>query len=76
MTIINTLKKQFMLVSRKKKLNHFYSLHNQPVTILDVGVSTEIGKTGELKIKEFENTNNYFLKHFRYQDSFYYRLPL
>ena len=41
MTITNKLKKPLMLISREKKLDHFYSLHKQPVSILDVGVSTE-----------------------------------
>lgn len=58
MFLINKLKERVMKKSRVEKLTHFYSLYNEGMTVLDVGVSSE-SKTGM-------SARNYFLKNFKY----------
>ena len=52
-----------MKKSRVEKLTHFYSLYNEGMTVLDVGVSSE-SKTGM-------SARNYFLKNFKYDSKYY-----
>jgi len=62
MKILNIPKKQFMKISRKKKEEHFYSLCQEDMTVLDVGVSSEVNS------KRLP-AHNYFLKNYRYTHS-------
>ena len=52
-----------MRISREKKLEHFFSLCNEEMTVLDVGVSSENDPEGVLI--------NYFLKKFPYPSKNY-----
>lgn len=52
-----------MQISRERKLNHFYYLFQDGMTVLDVGVSTES--------REGIPERNYFLKYFRYAPEYY-----
>jgi hypothetical protein len=60
---IGTAKQRVMEVSRRNKLEHFYSLCDPGRTVLDVGVSAEhpAGLPGR----------NYFLKHYRFEPRSY-----
>lgn len=57
MSIIMEAKKKMMEVSRKKKLQHFYSMFKEGESALDVGVSAESA--------EGLPALNYFLKNYR-----------
>jgi len=58
MKITRTVRAKVMERSRKKKLEHFFSMCNRGMNVLDVGVSSEKYKG--------ESTLNYFLKNFPY----------
>jgi len=60
---INSLKVKAALLSRERKVEHFYSLCEQGRQILDVGVSREP--------KKKLSTLNYFLHNFRYSEDSY-----
>jgi Methyltransferase domain len=55
-------------MSRKKKLDHFYSLSKAGDTVLDVGVAREV--------EERPPTINYFLKNYRYHPATYTALSI
>ena len=57
------IQEKIMRISRKKKLEHFFFLCNQGMTVLDVGVSSEKKKGGLQR--------NYFLKNFPYSSEYY-----
>lgn len=59
MSLKNRLKSYYQEKSRNSKLEHFYSLFDRPVSLLDVGVSS-------LKHHEKRTPANYFLKTFRF----------
>lgn len=63
MSLVIDLKKKAMATSRKKKLNHFYSLYKEGESVLDVGVSAESAKGLPAR--------NYFLKKYQYDYSLY-----
>lgn len=63
MSVLNSLKNGVMERSRKGKLMHFYSEFESGMTVLDVGVSSELKKGLPAK--------NYFLKNFRYDSAYY-----
>lgn len=63
MSIISKLKNKAMKKSREEKLKHFYSLCNEEMKILDVGVSSEL--------REGTPARNYFLKNFNYDSKYY-----
>ena len=61
--IRHQIQEKVMRTSRKKKLEHFFSLYNEGMTVLDVGVSSEKKKGGLQR--------NYFLKNFPYLSEYY-----
>jgi hypothetical protein len=63
MKIVTGLQNKVMQTSRQKKLDHFYSLFEEGMTVLDVGVSSEL--------RRGIPSRNYFLKNFRYASRFY-----
>ena len=63
MSLIYNLKKKVMKISRSKKFEHFFTLFEEGMSVLDVGVSKENNR-------DMPN-RNYFLKHFPYSGEFY-----
>ena len=61
--IKHQIQEKVMRTSRKKKLEHFFSLCKEGMTVLDVGVSSEKKKGGLQR--------NYFLKNFPYLSEYY-----
>ncbi len=61
MSIMTAAKSKAMRASRQKKVGHFYGLHKQPCSVLDVGVSSN----------EHNPEVNFFLNTFRYADDLY-----
>lgn len=64
MLIINKLKKVITVLSREKKLEQFYALFKNEMTVLDVGFSNETKR-------KVPDTTNYFIKTYRYNPGTY-----
>lgn len=61
--MVTSLKKKVMGLSREKKLMHFYSYFQEGQSVLDVGVSAEVGAG--------ISARNYFLKNYRHDPKTY-----
>lgn len=61
--MVTKIKKKVMEFSRNKKLQHFYSLFQEGESVLDVGVSAEIGAGPPAR--------NYFLKNYHHDPKTY-----
>ena len=73
--LLNGPKRKLMQLSRQKKEDHFYSLFKEGMTVLDVGVASEVSDTGARSQKRLP-ARNHFLHEFRYKPSRYVGLGI